>query len=620
MKIAHRFLVDIDRSLAIIGFPLTLCLGLFAEIILQKTIIAVPLLLAGIACLIYFVMRPNLSGIDINLECSKGKNVFVLAQSLILLSFVICVALLHFFSENHTRNPLFFVFVSFISVLLYWSIFYKRSSKFSTVVILAQIIILGILLTWSQIFNFQSIIGEDPYFHAWFVENIISFGTIPPDTAYSFLPIFHLIIGLFCQISGMTYRLSATLSVGLFQIIINTLFIFLLGRKVLNEKIGLIAALLLILSPRHIRMGYEIVPTTLAAIYIPIIVYLVFSDKMKNKSVPSVLIMLFTLMMILTHSLTSVWLIVVLLVLVLSYIGYGQLRGYIAPLHISIKMCTLSIVGVLGWWSFATGHIDILGGYLKVKFQTTVLLREVEESAWLNSPVGELVFNNLGMYLFIALSIVGCLYMISWWGNQYMYCFAWTGMITALITMSGPLLQKFIIVGRWQYFSFILLAVPLALSFVLLHRVLAKRAIFSACCISCLIFTLAFIMIVSPTANNDNPLFSPTTHIRYGHSDSEILALETLNRISDGDMYADTYLSVLGKNLTGIKNADEMIYGRDFHKAGEEPILIREEIISRPVDMFRNIFFLGYDPRIVLNRQGYSLMYSNGGVFAYQFV
>jgi len=127
-------------------------------------------------------------------------------------------------------------------------------------------------------------------------------------------------------------------------------------------------------------------------------------------------------------------------------------------------------------------------------------------------------------------------------------------------------------------------------------------------------------MIVSPTANNDNPLFSPTTHIRYGHSDSEILALETLNRISDGDMYADTYLSVLGKNLTGIKNADEMIYGRDFHKAGEEPILIREEIISRPVDMFRNIFFLGYDPRIVLNRQGYSLMYSNGGVFAYQFV
>lgn len=617
----HRFFVDIDRYLALIGAPFAICLGLFIEIILHKTIFSVPLFLAGMACLMYLVLRPSFSGINLQSENSKVNRFFILTQSLIILSFAVCIIILYFISEIHTRNISFFFLVSFLSVLLYWSIIYKKTGKYSTIALLVQIIILGIILTWSQIFNFQSIIGEDPYYHAWFVENIKLFGTIPPDTEYSFFPIFHLIIEQFSLISGTTYKLSATLSIGLFQIIINTLFIFLIGSKAINEKIGLFGALLLILSPRHIRMGYEIVPTTLAAIYIPIIVYLVFSDKVNNKSALSVLIILFTLIMILTHSLTSVWLIVVFMTLVLSFIAFSKLNVDTSTLPLSIKICIMSIIGVLGWWSFASGHIHILGGYIKSRFDKTVLLREVDESVWLTSSNVELVVNNLGMYLFISLSIIGCFYMVSRWGNKYSYYFAWTGMTTALITIMGPLLQKFIIVGRWQYFSFILLAIPLALSIVLLHKYLKNRPIFSASSISCLIFILAFIMISSPIANNDNPFFSPTTHIRYGHSDSEILAIVTFTRIGDGDLYTDTYFSVLGEGFEeNIKSADRMIYDMDFKSVGEKPILIREEIVSRPVDMFRNAFWLKYNPRVMLNNQGYSQTFNNGGVFAYQFV
>src|SRR5690606_8187576 len=101
------------------------------------------------------------------------------------------------------------------------------------------------------------------------------------------------------------YKFAVLMSVSFGQIACNAFFIFLFGNYLFkNHRVGLLAALLVIISDLNIRMSYWSIPNALGAIFVIIILYVLF-EKRKNtpRFVVSVLIILMMAVIILTHAL-----------------------------------------------------------------------------------------------------------------------------------------------------------------------------------------------------------------------------------------------------------------------------------------------------------------------------
>jgi len=79
-------------------------------------------------------------------------------------------------------------------------------------------------------------------------------------------------------------------------------------------------------------------------------------------------------------------------------------------------------------------------------------------------PLGEQLFNNLGMFLFFAFSFIGVFYMISRRGSSSSFTMAWVGVAPLAIGFFSLISGHSVIEHRWWYFAQILLAIPLAVA------------------------------------------------------------------------------------------------------------------------------------------------------------
>lgn len=622
-KISKRFenlfvVGDLDKTLAIAGIVSSLILLVYLNRTFNSEVYALTGILTLTSCVLWLIIRKNHT-FDFHLPESYSRTTiwnicFFTLYTLSILSI--------YLRPNYYERPLiYFLLIALMaSVLACGSLSSTRSHAY---LIIIQIIMLGLNIAWSQLLIFPDLIGFDPGYHRALTYEILDAGSIPTEYVYSGRPLFHIIIALTSLTTDFPYKFATMLSVGLVQIICNAIFIFITSSNLFkNFKIGLLASLLVIIADNHIFMSFISIPNSFAAVFIPIIIYLLLIKL--NGATDSIFIGLSLFLMIsiiLIHDLTAVCIVLLLFVawrtFTISRIFYLDDMKRHFKLLVPISFAVIMIT----WWAYSSNSLLTLAQLLEQGFsarffdKTPIELKEIITSTY---PSGEMIFNNAGMFLFFALSFIGIFFMISKKGNTSTLTMALTSLTPLAVGFFSLILGYSLVGHRWWYFAQILMSIPLAVSIYIITSWKLKQTRSRNTFLFIFIAILSILNIMSPAANIDNSIFSPNTSMRSALTEAELSATTILEKYEDTpktDFYYATRLNYLGDY-----NVDRFcpeVSQRHFSDLQDNLILIRKEIIDDVFLLYNSYYKSNFNIKTTLEQSNFSMIYDNGSLYAF---
>lgn len=611
---------NLDKYLAILG-------AIFSAILILYLLITTGRPLAGIlsfiSCTIWLFIR-NKTSLDYKLLELHSINLTL--TSIFFLLVTLSVLSIYFRPDLYERPLLYFIIISLIAGIIGLEILFSKENL--KCLILFQIVILGISIAWSQLLIFPGLVGVDPWWHQMFTYKIIESSHIPENYSYSKLPIFHLLIVTTSLITVLSYKFATMMSISLVQIICNAIFVFLLGKYLFNYKIGLLASLMVIIANHHIYMSYWSIPNALAAIFIPIVLYLLFKIK-KEKTLHALALSIFFMgTLILTHTISAMCMAIILFVLWFAFILFNIIYSNFNIIYskinnpISLTISIFFIIAMFTWWNYASGSLNTFANLIKWGFSIDIFVHAPNKvlNYVTTVPFFEQIFYSLGIFLFFSLSFIGIFYMVSKKGNSFSFSITLAGFTPLALNFFSVITGHSIIEHRWWYFSQILLAIPMAIAIILISNWKGKNSKFKFIFSFLFVMVLTFLMIMSTPANTDNRIFSPNIGIRYAYTESEMNVASFFARTSVNTIFTDFYYGLAFSNQysnVSVLSLDESLYNKNF-KHDETIKIIRKEIISRPFGLYGVLYCLDYDPNEILCSSGFNKIYDSSMVDAYK--
>jgi len=618
---------DLDKVLAIAGVILAILM-----IILGTAIGRFRYLLVGglflISCLLWLAIRKSHT---FEFHLPKSRTLTSLCATFFFGLYTLSVLSVYLRPELYMRPLSYFILTALMAGMIACEIF--ASSRQHALLILIQVLLLGVSIAWSQLLIFPGLLGVDPWYHSALTNRIITEGFIPEGYSYSKLPLFHLMIAATSLLAALPYKFATMASVSLGQIICNAVFVFLIVDYLFrNHRVGLLAALMVIIANHHIRMSYLSVPNSFAAVFIPIVVFLALSAAKRNTHKTSTpfmnsLMVLLMVAIILTHTIAATCMAIILFVVwgALTFHGalYPRSEKYTArlnPLGFTITM--------FAWWIYASGHIETLGQLIRWGFSIDFFGRIPAEylDYALPIPLGELIFDDLGLYLFFAVSFIGVFYMISRRGNSSMFFVASIGVTPLVIMFLSVISGITVIESRWSYFAQILLSVPLAVAIYLMATWKSRKPLFRYSFVFGFVVILSIFMIMSTPANIDNHIFSSISGSTdaYTHSElvaSEFFAKNTMGVISSDYNYctnpsSSVFIYVYGINQERLHNLDRSLIFGEFDRDGSVKV-VRSKWLQEPLIRGGLSLHVRSDVNEYVSNLGFNRIYENPTMSGY---
>jgi hypothetical protein len=230
------------------------------------------------ACVVYLLLRRKAHPPSAWLAPpeNRQRTKTNLYQFNILFFVLLAVSLVMLHQGLYSRPLAFLAIAAIMAGILAVEIALYRNQGYS-VFILLQILILGLLLGASAYYQFPSVVGNDPPYHINFIEQLMAQGKVGDFGDYSGFPGMHIFISSVSLVSGLGLRHSFFF-IGIIECL-SLVFVFLIGRAISNEKLGLLAALLLGITNQHILWSYYIVPMGFCLALMPMIIFLLFSQE-----------------------------------------------------------------------------------------------------------------------------------------------------------------------------------------------------------------------------------------------------------------------------------------------------------------------------------------------------
>ena len=620
IHLMDKIIKDFDRFLAIAGLFLSIALGAWATIT-GRIISEFMALVLGSSCLFWLVRGKDLTPRFPFIWKSSWR---LLLNCIFALFLIGAMAVWYFRPEIYERPFSFFVIITILSLIIALQIIIQPSG--GGYVVLLETILLGLVIVWSQTFLYPTVIGSDPNIHESFTNQILATGHIPLGQEYSNFPLFHLVVASGSLLMRLDYPVAAALMVSLVQIICIPFIIYLVGEKILkNPRFGLMGALCVILAPSNIYMNIISIPNGLAMVLLLMSLYLLFRFLQNGDGVVLMIACSFMILTILTHTITAFFLAIILFVVWgISAFSITVVFDRVIILRrdsFSLRLPFFFLLAVIGWWMrdewidlnlsqiLATGFMYGRGGPTIGGFHISNVVYPL--------PLENLI-GDVGMYLFIFISLVGAFYLIARKYDVFNLFYVSSAMTPTIITFGSFFLNISIIQQRWVFFSEILLAIPLGIAFLLLAKSSSRLPLVSIFITIILIGTMSFFCIICPDANWDMHIFTPGTPVRSALTESEVQAVWTVSGFWNGTIMTDDYYA-FNRQYAGFpiisfskelltKNSDDL--GRDFN-------LVSNAIINKPFSLFTYTIRLDYDPNEWLEQDGFSRVYSAGYVNGY---
>lgn len=617
-----QLLNSFDKILSSVLVIFSLILLIFIFFTSQRLVYLVFGVLTLFAGLIWLILREK---VILNFE-SNHKN-FLTFNILFFVLFTFSVISLYLRPEIYVRPLFYFILISLMAGLISLEIWVMPSKKtfiFSTIF---QIIILSLNITLSQVLLFPSLLGIDPWWHQMFTLKIVALGHIPTGYPYSKIPMFHILVGLTSILSGLNYKMSVFLSITFPLIIISVLLIYTTGKSLFNEKIGLLAGLILIISNYFINACIWAIPTTLGGIFALIIIFLLLKFENKKNFLISMLSLLLLIILVMTHTIVSLIVAILLFVIWVSYIFHKKFVANIKPEPVSFTLALFFLIFILGWWIYVSGTFNTILGLIKWGFNVdpSLIKTPIEIIQYVDTiNTFQQVFIDMGTFLFFFFAILGCFYMISRkYGNFKTFLIALIGITPLIISVTSIFTGHSIIEGRWLFIAQIFLAVPVASSIFMLSNSFRRKSFIPPFLCVILIIVVSFFMIMDNNVSNiDNNQFYPDGGVRLSITQSELQTVQTISSIYNKPLKADNYYLITNSSLVSKGNSQKQdisreLYYKNFTDDTNSLILIREEITNEPFWLFGTVYKLNYNVTGYLNELKFSVLYDSGSVKGY---
>jgi len=612
---------DLDRYLAILGIAIAALLILWLSLTTHKYIeVGITLFLS---CGTYLILRKHilLYGISSQDQQQNG-SIYVLCNLLFFPLFIYSVIVVIFRPDPYIRPLGYFISTALMVAILAIEILYLSQRKAYAYFILIKISLIALSLICIPQFIFPGLIGSDAWAHQMFTTKTLTDGIIPEGYSYSHLPIMHLLIGATSLMTGLSYKFAAMFSVCFLQII-GLVSVFLLGRFIFNLRVGLLAALLLGTSAEWIPGGIVAAPWTFSMIIVILLIYMIFLAKEKKSITFTFLILVLMVVLILSHTMTALCMAILLLLFWFGFMLYKQVYRAEFDSPVTYYLVTFFTVAMLAWWIYGSKSITTLKEVLQYAFRVDIWsVTQIHTEYMQTVPYYESLLNLLGFLLLFAFSIVGSFYMLSSkFGNRHSFVLTMGGLVLIFIGFFG-LAQGLsgIIPHRWWYYSIIVMAIPAAIGvFLICYRFKSNLARLSTLVL--LMVTVSFFSVTPSTTNFDNPIYSKNTSARSAFTQSEISAMDTISRVWEGvvgvNTTAEIYYFSFIKGMTTEEIAASL-YDKDFTSLRGVAVIINKEVESGYFEVTGGGMKLGYSPREILQKQGFSQLYnSSGGTSVY---
>jgi hypothetical protein len=425
-------------------FPICLLLvagaGMSFTLLLQRAdltafglILAVPLALAAI---ILFI-GPKTIVSTAAAVVSKNKIQFAHLYLINVIIFIISLILL---LASSTRPLAYFILISCYSGLILWQVLWPRPG-WTNYLILAEILFLSLNLIWGVNLRYALYFGDtDTLVHMQLINTILQTGHVDSYLFYKFYPLYHIYIAIGNEITGLSLETALFVIMGLaWQG--GILFAFLLFRKLVNNKLALIACLLYASSSQLVYYGSYSIARSLAFVFFIFWIHLIFNQAQKSLRYLFLSLIVMSAL-ILTHHLNVLYIIPVLVLIYLVQICLNRARPerIINPYFICLLLiCSLSY---LVWVAS-----EMSGSSLPVTIQS-LLNMDLNLSA---NPTGGYGFSVLPSLVYYSLVLLLGLLGITIAFSRHKFSFSTN--LPLIISVSGFILLAVYIPGPLNLIS-----------------------------------------------------------------------------------------------------------------------------------------------------------------------
>ncbi len=557
----------LDKVIAI----LVLCTGIAAiaaSLMLEHYGIHLPLIIS-ISSLLYLLFRGKLSQIESLPKFGETNRIRSINHIFFIISLSLSIWVL--WSNLFYRPPLYFALLLVAAASIMLDIFSLNEDKSSHISIpLFKIIALSLLTYAGMYYQFPGIYGVDPWLHNMWIQETVNLGHLTTGESitigqYYLFPVFYLTSAITQILTLLPTYDSIFASIGVLMAV-SCLFVFLIGRRLFNAKIGLLAALIVPFTASSIERATAIIPMSLGFVFFLTILYLVFPRDEKGSLKYGVLIMLVSVSLVLTHTIAAL---VTLLSLIAVFTGIKWYKQVSKPAivygGVSLTMITFfGVIMLLSWMQNplgATSFLDLTYQKLLSSLQLESQFLLTTSSAPTIVPYAVSLLNEAGYFLLLPFGIIGAL-----------LCFPRqnrTGQRMALVLVTSVLValpyafilfnvEGNILPGRWLTFMYVPLSI-LAIQGLLGVSNLIRASLGKLSLIMIVILAILLLMTtINSTANDDSP-FLYNNAARSGYTESEIRAIKTLSHMDAGHPETDLYYGSIFSFVIGRDVYSEML-------------------------------------------------------------
>ena len=582
-----------------------------------------------LASLLYLVIKDR--------EALPTTNIGNSAKPILeIVFFVLFSASLLTLHVNEGRPLLYFVLIALSAGVLALSILLLRG-KGDAVLQIIKILMVSFNLKYSLFLGYYGV-GVDYWGHLTDNANLAQYGFIEILSGKeSYYPLMHIQVAVNAIITDTPIKDATNFAI-IIPLVISSICVFLVARKIINEKVGLLAMLMVNVTDYHTYWGAAPQTTTYGICLYYFLIFFIFQAAIahSNRKQWLTLTVLFIPILILSHAVSSF----IALISILGLTGGSYIYRNVFDKRATIfpPIFVLLLYGIVLFQHWFVALYSKMGEKSFFEVITSTLITYITEYAdFLNRPEAvstykavlppliERAADTTGLTLLLFLAAFGCLFWLSTkYRNRFTFPMITCTIILLTITFGFPLFGiRNIIPSRWFAFMYFFLSIMAAFALLTIFSKTSKKGYGLLVCLL-MLASLTFFMTTSTICNEDSPLWLQEGTISTVYTTQEGIGAETLSSVSERLLVDSRYISVASRMPQDVECV-AFSSEQQLTTTPDTVFLWRRYMLDRPIGKY--IDLEGYykeveHPEVLgiefLKRlDGFDKMYDNHGIAGY---